>query len=207
MLDLDFIQKENILTIIQQEQMNKNMKIYFIAFILFFNNAISQTKKSDCFSLNPFVDVFIENLINKEVSLDKNYLTLISLRDKDGNYNIDLELTSGDINNFKIVSPKEIKKEYGNITILLVGKTDEDLRFLKKSIGKSKKVFMNRDKSKNNISFYDEDYVWSTFFDKKKELINFYITEEKESADKIFNEIKNDIHISPNFKNIDCNCF
>ncbi|AZA86834.1 hypothetical protein EG349_08555 [Chryseobacterium shandongense] len=183
------------------------MKIYIIVFILFFNNAISQTKKSDCFSLNPFVDVFIENLINKEVNLDKNYLTLMSLRDKDGNYNIDLELTSGDINTFKIVSPKEIKKEYGNITILLVGKTDEDLKFLKKSIGKSKKVFLNRDKSKNNMSFYDEDYVWSTFFDKKKELINFYIPEEKESADKIFNEIKNDIHISPNFKNIDCNCF
>jgi hypothetical protein len=88
-----------------------------------------------------------------------------------------------------------------------VGKTDEDLKFLKKSIGKSKKVFLNRDKFKNNMSFYDEDYVWSTFFDKKKELINFYIREEKKSVDKIFNEIKNDIHISPNFKNIDCNCF
>lgn len=108
------------------------MKIYIIAFILFFNNAVSQTKKSDCFSLNPFVDVFIENLINKEVNLDENYLTLISLKDKDGNYNIDLELTSGDINTFKIVSLKEIKKEYGNIIILLVGKTDEDLKFLKK---------------------------------------------------------------------------
>lgn len=183
------------------------MKIYIIAFILFFNDAISQTKKSDCFSLHPFVNVFIENLISKEVSLDKNYLTLISLKDKDGNYNIDFELTSGDIKTFKIKSPKEIKKTYGNITILLVGKTDEDLKFLKKSIGKSKKVFLNRDRSKNNTSFYDEDYVWSTFFDTKKELINFYIPEEKETADKIFSDIKNDIHISPNFKTIDCNCF
>ncbi len=185
----------------------RNMKIYIIAFILFFNNAISQTKKSDCFSLNPFVNVFIENLISKEVNLDKNYLTLISLKDKDGNYNIDFELTSGDIKTFKVVSPKEVKKAYGNITILLVGKTNEDLKFLKKSIGKSNRVFLNRDKSKNNTSFYDEDYVWSTFFDKKNELINFYLPEEKESADKIFDNIKNNIHISPDFKKIDCNCF
>jgi hypothetical protein len=191
---------------IQMVQIKNNMKIYIIAFILFFNNAISQTKKSDCFSLNPFVNVFVENLISKEVNLDKNYVTLISLKDKEGNYNIDLELTSGDIKTFKVISPKEAKKAYGNITILLVGKTDEDLKFLKKSIGKSNRVFLNKDKSKNNTSFYDEDYVWSTFFDTKKELINFYIPEEKESADKIFNDIKNDIHISPNFKTIDCNC-
>lgn len=183
------------------------MKIFIIAFILFFNNAISQTKNNNCLSLHPFVNVFIENLISKEVSLDKNYLTLISLKDKDGNYNIDFELTSGDIKAFKIKSPKEIKKTYGNVIILLVGKTDEDLKFLKRSIGKSKKVFLNRDRSKNNTSFYDEDYVWSTFFDTKKELINFYIPEEKESADKIFSDIKNNIHISPNFKTIDCNCF
>jgi hypothetical protein len=191
----------------QISQIKNNMKMYIIAFILFFNNAISQTKKSDCFSLNPFVNVFVENLISKEVNLDKNYVTLISLKDKDGNYNIDLELTSGDIKTFKIVSPKEIKKTYGNITLLLVGKTDEDLKFLKKSIGKSNRVFLNKDKSKNNTSFYDEDYVWSTFFDTKKELINFYIPEEKECADKIFNDIKNKIHISPDFKTIDCNCF
>lgn len=186
---------------------NNSMKTYIVAFILFFNNAISQTKKSDCFSLNPFVNVFIENLISKEVNLDKNYLTLISLKDKDGNYNIDFELTSGDIKTFKIVSPKEIKKTYGNITILLVGKTDEDLKFLKKSIAKSKKVFLNKDNSMNNTSFYDEDYVWSTFFNNKKELINFYIPEEKEFADKIYNDIKDKIRISPNFKTIDCNCF
>ncbi|KAA0127220.1 hypothetical protein FY557_13695 [Chryseobacterium sp. SN22] len=210
------------------------MKIYTIAFILFFNNAISQTKKRDCFSLNPFVNVFVENLISKEVNLDKNYVTfslnpfvnvfvenlirkevnldknyvtLISLKDKEGNYNIDVELTSGDIKTFKVVSPKEAKKAYGNMTILLVGKTDEDLKFLKKSIGKSNSVFLNRDQSKNNTSFYDEDYVWSAFFNAKKELINFYIPEEKESAAKIFNDIKNDIHISPDFKAIDCNCF
>lgn len=129
------------------------------------------------------------------------------MKDKEGNYNIDLELTSGDIKTFKMVSTKEIKKTYGNITLLLLGKTDEDLKFLKKSIGKSDKVFLNKDKSKNNTSFYDEDYVWSTFFDTKKELVNFYIPEEKESADKIFNDIKKDIHISPDFEAIGCNCF
>lgn len=192
---------------IQLEQMNSCVRLYILAFILIFFNATSQTKKKDeCFSLNPFVNVFIENLIRKEVNLDKNYLTLISLKDKDGNYNIDLELTSGSIKTFKIVSPKEVKKTYGNITILLIGKTDEDLKFLKKSIGKSNRMFLNKDKSKNNTSFYDEDYVWSVFFNNKKELINFYISEEKESADKIYNEIKDNIRISPNFKKIDCNC-
>lgn len=109
------------------------MKFFLLAFILFFNNATSQTNKKDkCFSLNPFIDVFIENLISKEVNLDKNYLTLISLKDKDGNYNIDLELTSGNIKTFTSVSSKEVKKTYGNITILLIGKTDTDLKFLKK---------------------------------------------------------------------------
>lgn len=155
---------------------------------------------------NPFVNVFVENLISKEVNLDKNYVTLISLKDKEGNYKIDLELTSGDIKTFKVVSAKEAKKAYGNMTILLVGKTDEDLKFLKKSIGKSNRVFLNKDQSKNNTSFFDEKYVWSVSFNAKKELINFYIPEEKESADKIFNDIKNEIHISPDFKAIDCSC-
>ena len=193
---------------IQMVQINNNMKFFLIAFILFFNNAISQTNKKDkCFSLNPFVDVFIENLISKEVNLDSNYLTLISLKDKDGNYNIDLELTSGNIKTFTSVSSKEIKKTYGNITILLIGKTDTDLKFLKKSIRKSNRVFLNKDKSKDNTSFYDEDYVWSTFFDNKKELINIYLPEEREAADKIFNKLKNEIKISSAFKNLDCNCF
>lgn len=130
---------------IQMEQIKKNMKFFIIAFILFYNNAGSQTKnKNECFSLNPFINVFIEHMINKEVNLDKNYLTLISLKDKDGNYNIDLELRSGNIKNFKVVSLREVKKKYGNITVLLVGKTDKDLKFLKKSINNSIKIFVNR---------------------------------------------------------------
>lgn len=68
-------------------------------------------------------------------------------------------------------------------------------------------MFSNKDKSKNNTSFYDEDYVWSTFFNNKKELINIYLPEEHSTADKIFNKLKNEIKISPAFKNLDCNCF
>jgi hypothetical protein len=128
------------------------------------------------------------------------------LRDKNGNYNIDLELTSGNIDTLKIKSSKELKKEYGNITILLIGKTETDLKFLQKSTKKSNRIFLNKDQSKNDTSFYDEDYVWSVFFNSKKELINFYIPEEQEFADKIFMNIKNNIRISPNFKKIDCNC-
>lgn len=192
---------------IQMAQIKNIMKFFIIVFIFFFNNVTSQTNlKKECFSLNPFIDVFITNLIDKDVNLDKNYLSLISLKDKDGNYNIDLELTSGNIDNLKIKSSKELKKKYGSITILLIGKTEDDLKFLKNSTRKSNRVFLNKNRSKNNTSFYDEDYVWSVFFNSKKELINFYIPEEKEFADKIFNQIKNNIRINPDFKKIDCNC-
>lgn len=188
-------------------QINTNMKFFIVVFILFFNNAVAQTNiKKECFSINPFIDVFITNLLDKDVNLDRNYLSVISLRDKDGNYNIDLELRSGNIDSVKIKSSKEHKKKYGNIKILLIGKKETDLKFLQNSIKKSNNIFINKDRSKNNTSFYDEDYVWSIFFNNKKELINFYIPEEKESADNIFNLIRNNIRISHDFKKIDCNC-
>lgn len=188
--------------------MNKNVKLFITILILVCFNAFSQTRKDNsCFSINPIINSFITNLIEKEVNLNKNYLTILSLKDKDGNYNVDFELSQGDIKTLKVGSAKEIKLKYGNISILLIGKTNEDLKFLKKSIKKSEKIFNNTDLLKNNTDFYDEDYVWSTFFNNKKELINFYIPEEKEPAYRIFNSLKNEIKVSPTFKNLDCNCF
>ncbi|ASK28743.1 hypothetical protein CEY12_00825 [Chryseobacterium sp. T16E-39] len=171
-------------------------------------NVFSQTiKNNGSFSINPFINSFIENLINKETNLDKNYLTLISLIDKDGNYNIDLELTTGSIETLKVASSKEEKLAYGNIKVLLIGKTSDDLKFLKRSIKKTIKVFTNKDLSKNNMGFFDEDYVWSTFFDKNRKLIYVYIPEEKESADEIFKNLKTKIRLSPKFRSMGCNCF
>jgi len=188
--------------------MSKDIKIFIVTLLLIFFNTFSQTSKSDnCFSVNPIINSFIENLINKDVNLNKHYLTIISLKDNDGNYNIDFALTRGDLKTLKIISPKEVKMKYGNIEISLDGKTFEDLDFLKKSVKKTKKVFENKDSSKDNHAFYDEDYVWSTFFNHKKELINFYIPEEKESAFKIFDSLKSEIKISSSFKNLDCNSF
>jgi hypothetical protein len=171
-------------------------------------NAFSQTTKNkECFSMNPFIDAFIENLIDKDVNLNQNHVTLISLVDKDGNYNIDLELKEGGIEALKSTSPREVVLRYGNMKVVVIGKTGEDLKFLKKSIRKINKVFNNKDTSKNNLSFYDEDYVWSIFFDKKMELINLYIPEEKESAYKIFDGLKSEVKISTKFKYLDCNFF
>lgn len=183
------------------------MKFFIAVLLLFSLNAFAQkSKNNSCFSINPLINSFFDNLIEKDVNLKKNYLTIISLKDKDGNYNIDFELT-GDIAASTLVSKNESKTNYGNVKILLIGKTDEDFKFLKKSIRRTKKVFTNNDISKNNTNFYDEDYVWSTFFNDKKELINIYIPEERETADKIFSKLKNDIKISPAFKSLDCNCF
>ena len=188
--------------------MNNTIKFFIIIFSLMFINLFSQTNKNNnCFSVNPIINSFVENLINKDVNLNKHYLTIISLKDNDGNYNIDFALTRGDLKTLKIIAPKEVKMKYGNIEILLDGKTFEDLDFLKKSVKKTKKVFENKDSSKDNHAFYDEDYVWSTFFNHKKELINFYIPEEKESAFKIFDSLKSKIKISSTFKNLDCNSF
>ncbi|MFC6269891.1 hypothetical protein [Frigoriflavimonas asaccharolytica] len=188
--------------------MNKNLKFLIIIFILISFQSFSQTrKKKDCFTLNPIINTFINNLINKDVSINDNYLTLISLKDNEGNYNIDLQLTSGNLETFKIVSPNEVKIKYGNIKILLIGKTAEDLKFLKKAISKANRIFLNGDGSLNNKSFFDEVYVWSLFFNSRKELINIYLPEERQSAYKIFNEMKDKINISSNFKSLDCNCF
>lgn len=41
----------------------------------------------------------------------------------------------------------------------------------------------------------------------KKELINFYIPEKRESTYKIFNDIKDKINLNSDFKNLDCNGF
>lgn len=189
-------------------EMNKNLKFLIIIFILISFQSFSQTrKKKDCFTLNPIINTFINNLINKDVSINDNYLTLISLKDNEGNYNIDLQLTSGNLETFKIVSPNEVKIKYGNIKILLIGKTAEDLKFLKKAISKANRIFLNGDGSLNNKSFFDEVYVWSLFFNSRKELINIYLPEERQSAYKIFNEMKDKINISSNFKSLDCNCF
>lgn len=189
------------------EQINKKVKFFALIFIFICFNALSQTNKNNfCFLINPIVDSFIENLVHKEVNLNKNYLTIISIKDKDNNYNIDFSLTKGNLEALQITNPLNVKVKYGNIKILLSGKTKKDLKFLKKSIKKTKNIFNNSDLSKNYTGFYDEDYVWSSFFDNKKELINFYIPEEKESAYKIFDKLKNEIKISPTFKRLDCNC-
>lgn len=90
--------------------------------------------------------------------------------------------------------------KYGNILILLDGKTPKDLILLKKYIEKSNDIFVNKNKLINNHSFYDEDYVWSTFFDVKKELINFYIPEEKDTAEQLFDSIKYKIRSVPILK-------
>ncbi|MBV6881689.1 hypothetical protein AXA65_12245 [Chryseobacterium sp. FP211-J200] len=95
--------------------------------------------------------------------------------------------------------------KYGNVEILLDGKTFEDFDFLKKSVKKTKKVFENKTLSKDNHAFYDEDYVWSSFFNEKGELINLYIPEEKDSAFKIYENLKNKIEITPDFKTLDFN--
>lgn len=188
--------------------MNKNIKFYIFTFSLFCFSCFAQNQKNnDYFYINPFIDSFLENLISKDVNLSKHYLTIISLKDNDGNYNIDFALTSGDLKTLKIISSKEVKVKYGNIEILLEGKTFEDFDFLKKSVKKTKKVFGNKTLSKDNHAFYDEDYVWSSFFNEKGELINLYIPEEKDSAFKIYENLKNKIEISPDFKTLDFNNF
>ena len=53
-MHLDCSQKENTLIMIQMVQIKNDMKLFILTFILFFNNAISQTKKkNECFLLNP----------------------------------------------------------------------------------------------------------------------------------------------------------
>lgn len=188
--------------------MNKNIKFYIVTFSLFCFSCFAQNQKNNNhFYINPFIDSFLENLISKDVNLSKHYLTIISLKDNDGNYNIDFALTSGDLKTLKIISSKEVKVKYGNVEILLDGKTFEDFDFLKKSVKKTKKVFENKTLSKDNHAFYDEDYVWSSFFNEKGELINLYIPEEKDSAFKIYENLKNKIEISPDFKTLDFNNF
>lgn len=78
--------------------MNKNIKFYIVTFSLFCFSCFAQNQKNnDHFYINPFIDSFLENLISKDVNLSKYYLTIISLKDNDGNYNIDFALTSGDL--------------------------------------------------------------------------------------------------------------
>ena len=187
--------------------MMKKAYLFFLAIILFTSTNAQTIDSNKKISLNPFITIFLKNLVTKEVNLEKSYLTVISLKDEDGNYNVDFALTPGNLRTLQITSPREAKMKYGNILILLDGKTPKDLIFLKKYIEKSNDVFVNKNKIINNHSFYDEDYVWSTFIDVKKGLINFYIPEEKDTAEQLFDSIKYKIKISPNFKNVDCNCF
>ena len=179
--------------------MNK-VYLFFLAIILFTSTNAQTINNNKKITLNPFITTFLKNLVRKEMDLEKSYLTVISLKDEDGNYNVDFALTPGNLRTLQITSPREAKMKYGNILILLDGKTPKDLILLKKYIEKSNDIFVNKNKLINNHSFYDEDYVWSTFFDVKKELINFYIPEEKDTAEQLFDSIKYKIRSVPILK-------
>ncbi|MPS74684.1 MAG: hypothetical protein E2590_16240 [Chryseobacterium sp.] len=157
--------------------------------------------------MNPFINAFYENLIEKDVNLKNNFLTIICIEDELKEKNIDLELSTTDINSSfnKAESFKKIIIDYGNVKILLLGKSDDDLDFILKSIKKTKKIYTNKNPKINNLNFFDEDYVWSLLFNKTNELINFYLPEEKDNAYKIFNKIKCNIKIGKEFKGIGYN--
>jgi len=155
----------------------------------------------------PFYQHFYENILEKDVNLKNNFLTIICIEDELENKNIDLDLSVGDINARleKNDSFKKVLINYGNVKILLLGKNISDINFLLKSIKKTKKAFVNKNPKLNNLSFFDEEYVWSLLFNKKNELINFYIPEEKDNAYKIFNRIKYSIKFGKDFKDIGYN--
>lgn len=188
--------------------MDKSITFYLVIFSLFYFSCFSQAKgDNNCFYINPFINSFIDNLISKDVNINKHYLTIIYLKDNSGDHIIEFELTSGYLKSLRNTTFKESSIKYGNIEVLLNGKTDEDLTFLKKSIRKTTAVFKNKDLSKDDHSFYDEDYVWISFFNDKGELKSLYIPEDKEPAFKIYDNLKNKIKISSDFKTLDFNSF
>lgn len=181
-------------------------KILFTFFCLLYITIYSQNIKNKGM-LNPFINAFYENILEKDVNLKNNFLTIIYIEDELKNKNIDLDLSTGDMssNLKKVDSFKRAIINYGNVKILLVGKNIKDINFLMKSIKKTSKVFINKDPDINNLSFFDEEYVWSLLFNNKNQLINFYLPEEKDIAYKIFNSIKDKVKIGKDFKNIGYN--
>ena len=184
-----------------------NKMFFSIFFCILYMSAYSQSHKKENLSINPFIDAFYENLLEKDVNLDKNFLTIICIEDKSKNKNIDFDLTTGDINidakKVDFFNRKVIK--YGNVKILLIGKTVNDIVFLKKVIKTTAKTYINKDINLNNTSFYDEEYVWSLLFNNKNELVNIFIPEEKDCAYKIFNNVKDKIKINRSFKGLEFN--
>jgi hypothetical protein len=163
------------------------------------------TKKKE--TLNPFINAFYEYILEKDVNLKNNFLTIICIEDELKNKNIDLDLSTGDMNSNleKNDSFRRTIIKYGSVKILLLGKSINDINFLMKSIEKTTKVYINKNPNINNVSFFDEEYVWSLLFNNKNELVNFYLPEEKDSAYRIFNDMKNKIKIGKNFKDIEYN--
>ncbi|BAP31529.1 3',5'-cyclic adenosine monophosphate phosphodiesterase CpdA [Chryseobacterium sp. StRB126] len=157
--------------------------------------------------LNPFINAFYEYILKKDVNLKNNFLTIICIGDELKNKNIDLDLSTGDMdsNLKKNDSFKRKIIKYGNVKILLVGKNNCDINFLIKTIKKTTKVYVNKNPNINNVSFFDEEYVWSLLFNNKNELVDFYLPEEKDNAYKIFNDIKDKIKIGRDFKDIGYN--
>lgn len=182
-------------------------KILFTFFCILYITAYSQNIVKKKGMLNPFINAFYENVLEKDVNLKNNFLTIIYIEDELKNKNIDLDLRTGDINLDlnKNDSFKRAIIKYGNVKILLVGKNINDINFLMTSIKKSAKVYTNKNPDINNVSFFDEEYVWSLLFNNKNELINFYLPEEKDSAYKIFNNIKSKVKIGKDFKDIGYN--
>lgn len=188
--------------------MNKNIKFYIVTFSLFCFSCFAQNQKNnDHFFINPYINSFIENLVDKDVNLQKHHVALTYLKNDNGDYNIDFELASGYLKTVRKTYFREIKIRYGNIEVVLVARTDEDLNFLNKLIKKTKKSFKNKDSTKDDHSFYDEDYVWTSFFNNKGELLSLYIPEEQEPAFNMYDKLKNKIKISPNFRGVDFNNF
>lgn len=182
----------------------KNFLIFScLLFITIFSQSIAKKKGI----LNPFINSFYENILEKDVNLKNNFLTIICIEDELKNKNIDLDLSTGDMSSSlkKVDSFKRAIIKYGNVNILLIGKNSNDIKFLMKSIKKTGKVYVNKNPNINNVSFFDEEYVWSLLFNNKNELINFYVPEEKDNAYKIFNNIKDEVRIGKDFKDIGYN--
>jgi hypothetical protein len=182
-------------------------KILFTFFYLLTISIYSQGIVKKTGMLNPFINAFYENVLEKDVNLKNNFLTIISIEDELKNKNIDFDLRTGDMNSDlkKDDSFKKVIIKYGNVKILLIGKNINDINFLMMSIKKTAKIYTNKNPDINNVSFFDEEYVWSLLFNNKNELINFYLPEEKDSAYKIFNNIKGKVKIGKDFKDIGYN--
>ncbi|MNK67976.1 hypothetical protein D3C87_873250 [compost metagenome] len=164
---------------------NKLCIILIFIFQLTFSQIPSVEKN---YTFDNFIEAFIKINRDENFKPDSSIILISSLYYEGKGYMVTILRDNIESLINPLVSNLEYFK-YNNFDLLLQGKKNEDIEFLKKII--KRKMISNSSKIKfkepnKNVSYHP--YVWYLLFDEKMKLKDYTVQEEDVEIEKIFKE-------------------